>query len=67
MVSFEVSGRENIPGILGARATLNFTYLVGDPLAIGMIGVHIRHKYAKIAPTLGESMESSDENARKPG
>ena len=28
MVFFEVGGEENVPGIPGARATRNFTYLV---------------------------------------
>ena len=30
-VSFEVSGGENVPGIPGACATRNFTYLVRGP------------------------------------
>ena len=30
-VSFEVSGEENVPGIPGACATHNFTYLVRSP------------------------------------
>ena len=32
-VSFEVSGGENVPGIPGACATHNFTYLAWGPLA----------------------------------
>ena len=30
-VFFEVGGGENVPGIMGACATRNFTYLVRDP------------------------------------
>ena len=30
-VSFDIDGGENVPGIPGACATHNFTYLVGGP------------------------------------
>ena len=33
-VSFEVGGGENVPGIPGACATRNFTYLVIGPLQL---------------------------------
>ena len=33
-VSFEVSGGENVPGITGAFATRNFTYLVRGPCVL---------------------------------
>ena len=34
-VSFKVDGGENVPGIPGACATRNFTYLVRSPLKPG--------------------------------
>ena len=55
-VSFEVSGRENVPGIPCACATLSFTYLVRDPCRHSSRVDRLIRKNYRMPSSNGESL-----------